>query len=168
MISDSSVKWIENLAEQEGLIYSGKLAELDLSRTKEEVLALSTTGFLRDLKVHCLTFLKLFNARMSDPSLCIHVGELADKTDGFFIQRNHFRLLFVSSQLGTIQIQCEKLEKKTLNPVSLVFSGQLKAKFLSFDDVSWFFLEKPVSAEQFCRFYLTEFIQVSRSPEVLN
>lgn len=168
MISDSSLKWIENLAEQDALISLGKLSELDLGQTKEEVLALNTTAFIRELKAHCHTFVKIFNGRMQEPSLSLSIDGLADKADGFMVLRNGFRLLFMTHQMGTIQIQCEKGDNQKLNPFSPVFSGQIQAKFQSFDEVSWFFLEKPVTAEQFCRFYLTEFISVSRSSEVLN
>lgn len=168
MISDSSLKWIENLAEQDVLISSGKISELDLAQTKEEVLALSTTAFIRELKAHCHTFIKIFNGRMQEAALALSMDDLADKAEGFMVQRNRIRLLFMTHQSGTIQIQCERGDSQKIAQFSPVFSGQIQAKFQSFDDVSWFFLEKPVTAEQFCRFYLTEFIQVSRSSEVLN
>lgn len=168
MISNGSVKWIENLAEQEGLISAGKLSELDISRTKEEVLALSTTAFTRELKSFFAGCVKLFNSRMKQSSLTLSLGEFPDLIDGFFIQRGHCRLSFISHQPGTIQIQCEKTHSGFLVQSSPVFSGQIQAKFVSFDDVGWFFLEKLVSPEQLCRFYLTEFIQVSRPTEVLN
>ena len=163
MISDSSIKWIENLAEQEGLILAGKLPNLDISRTREEVLAVSTTLFMREVRTQWLSLSKLFNSRMKEPSLCISWGEMADRPDNFFLERNSVRLVISSSRSGSIQIKCEKPSLDTSSRTSTVFSGVLEARFSSFDEVTWHFLEKPITVDQFSRYYLTEFLQSSRA-----
>jgi len=163
MISDSSIKWIENLAEQEGLILAGELPQLDISRTREEVLAVGTTVFMRELKSHGLSLSKFFNSRMKEPLLCISWGDVSERPDGFFLERNSVRLSVTSVASGTIQIKCEKRSAELPSKASTLFSGVLEARFSNFDEVTWYFLEKPINAEQFSRYYLTEFLQNSRA-----
>lgn len=163
MISDSSIKWIENLAEQEGLILAGELPQLDISRTREEVLAVGTAVFMRELKSQWVTLSKFFNSRMKEPSLCISWGEIADRPDNFFLERNSVRLLVTSGGSGAIQIKCEKRSHQVHSKLSTLFSGVLEARFSNFDEITWYFLEKPITAEQFSRYYLTEFLQSSRA-----
>ncbi|MFM8313446.1 MAG: hypothetical protein ACKOA8_04105 [Deltaproteobacteria bacterium] len=167
MISDSSIKWIENLAEQEGLILSGVLPNLDISRTRDEVLAVSTSVFMRELKAQWLMLSKLFNSRMKEPAFCITWGEISERPDNFFLERNSVRLVVTSVRSGSIQIKCEKLSLESPSKTSTVFSGVLEGRFSNFDEVTWHFLEKPITAEQFSRYYLTEFLQSSRALEKL-
>lgn len=168
MISDHSIKWIENLAEQEGLILSGQLPSLDITKTREEVLAISTSVFLRELRAQWITLSQLFNARMKEAPLSIVWGSLSDKADGFYLLRNSVRLSVSASRPGSIQVQCEKIIVESPVRKSMIFSGVIEARFSSFDEVHWFFLEKNVSVDQLARYYLTEFIQSSRSLEQLT
>jgi len=165
MISDSSIKWIENLAEQEGLISSGQLSSLDLSRTRDEILRVSTVVFLRELKSQSVSLSKLFNSYMKEPRFGILWGEIPDREDCFYLERNSVRLNISFSRPGLIQVTCEK---KTENlRISPIFSGVLEARFSSFDEVAWYFLEKAISGEQITRYYLTEFLQSSRNVDNL-
>lgn len=163
MISDHSIKWVENLAEQEGLILAGQLPSLDITKTREEVLAVATTVFLRELRAQWISLSQLFNARMKDAPLNIVWGYLNDKIDGFYLLRNSVRLSISSSRVGSIQVQCEKMTSEAPSRLSMIFSGVIEARFSNFDEVNWFFLEKNISVEQLARYYLTEFIQSSRS-----
>jgi hypothetical protein len=163
MTSDHSIKWIENLAEQEGLILSGQLPTLDITKTREEVLAVATSVFLRELKAHWITLSRLFNSRMKDTPLGIEWGTPTEKIDGFYLVRNSVRLSISSSRPGSVQIQCEKVGVEIPTRPSMIFSGVVEARFSNFDEVNWFFLEKNISVEQLARYYLTEFIQSSRS-----
>ncbi|NBX92399.1 MAG: hypothetical protein EB078_04225 [Proteobacteria bacterium] len=168
MISDSSIKWVENLAEQEQLIRLGKLPGLDIGQTRGEVLAVGTAVFLRQLRTQFLLLVKLFNARMAEPSLNIQLVDIPEKTDGFYLQRNHVKLSVVSNRSGFIQIQCEKSSPEVSTRPSIVFSGVVEGRFSNFEEVNWVFLENPINAEQLSRYYLTEFLQSSRSLENLS
>lgn len=168
MISDSSIKWIENLAEQEGMIFAGQLPALDISRTRDEVLTVATSVFMRELRAQSIALAKLFNSRMKEPSLGISWGMIADRPDCFFLARNSVRLVITSSSPGYIQIQCEKPSLDSSSRSSVIFSGCVEARFSSFDEVNWVFLEKPINVEQVVRYYLTEFLQSSRSIDRLT
>jgi hypothetical protein len=168
MISDSSIKWIENLAEQEGMILSGQLPALDIDRTREEVLSVATTVFIRELRAQCIALSKLFNSRMKESSLGITWGMIQETSDNFYLSRNSFRLVITSSRPGYIQIQCEKPSLESPSRISMVFSGFIEARFASFDEVTWYFLEKAIGVEQASRYYLTEFLQSSRSIDRLT
>jgi len=161
MISDSSIKWIEILAEQEGLISTGKLSSLDLAHTREEILRVGTVVFVRELKAHFITLAKLFNSHMKDSRLGILWGEFPERTDTFYLERNSVRLIVASNRPGSVQISCDK--KSADLRVSPIFSGVLESRFSSFDEVTWYFLEKTITVEQVTRYYLTEFLQISRS-----
>lgn len=168
MISDSSIKWIENLADQEGLILRGQLPSLDINRTREEVLSVATAVFIRELKTQWITLSKLFNARMKEPSLSIVWGEIPDRAHCFYLERNGVRLIVSSSCSAAIQIKCEKLLMETPVRTTTMFSGVVEARFSGFEEVHWYFLEKVITSEQLARYYLTEFLQSSRSPEKLT
>lgn len=160
MTSDSSIKWIENLAEQELLISTGQSASLDLTRTKEEVIAVATTAFFRQLHNQFEYLIKLFNTHVSETALAIRVIQEGERWDHFVICRNHTRMSVLGGKPGFIHLQCEK--QVGLQP-SVMFSGIIEASFAAFDDLEWNFLGSPVTAEQVARHYLTEFIQTSRS-----
>jgi len=168
MISDSSIKWIENLAEQEQLICSGQLPALDIAKTRGEVLEVGTAVFLRQIKMQFAALVKLFNARMTEPSLGIQINGIPDRSDCFYLQRNGVKLNVTSNRPGFVQIQCEKNSSDTLSRASILFSGVIEARFSNFEEVSWFFLENPISAEQVSRYYLTEFLQSSRNTDRLS
>lgn len=164
--SNRTIKWIENLAEQELLINAGQRVSIDILTTKEEVLTAETATFVRDLYYHFEYLIQLFNLRVSHPSLQIKLARNSEHLDGFSLSRNGMRLSLTKSQPGVVQLQCDKLireEESRSNRTSMMFSGLIEANFGTFHDVEWNFLGSRVAAEQVARHYLTEFIQVSRS-----
>jgi hypothetical protein len=163
--SDRTIKWIENLADQELLIKAGEKVSIDILNTKDEVLAVETTSFVRDLLYHFDYLTRLFNARVNQPTLQIKLVR-AESHDAFTAVRNSLRLAVSLRQPGVVQFQCDKIregESFSASRVSMMFSGMVEAKFGTFHDVEWYFLGNRVSAEQVARHYLTEFIQVSRA-----
>lgn len=163
--SNRTIKWIENLAEQELLINAGERASIDILTTKEEVLTVETATFVRDLYYHFEYLIQLFNLRVSHPSLQIKLVRNSENLDGFTLSRNGMRLSLTKSQPGVVQLQCDKLireEQSRSVKTSMMFSGLIEANFGTFHDVEWNFLGSRIAAEQVARHYLTEFIQVSR------
>lgn len=160
-----TIKWIENLAEQELLIRSGARVAIDITATKDEVLLAETVSFLREFYSHCDYLIGLFNSRVSEVGLDIKLRRNGEKLDGFSISRNSMRLTVQQAQAGVIGVQCEKLlttEVMSPTKASTMFSSTIEADFGSFHDVIWQCLGNPVTAEQLARHYLTEFIQASR------
>jgi hypothetical protein len=165
--SNRTIKWIENLAEQELLIKAGEKASIDICTTKDEVLSVETATFVRDLFYHFDYLVQLFNARVNQPGLQIKLLRIGDQLEGFSVFRNKMKLLLTRPQAGIVQLQCDKLildENSRPSKTSVMFSGLIEAKFGTFNDVEWYFLGSRVTAEQVARHYLTEFIQVSRAP----
>ena len=162
--SNRTIKWIENLADQERQIDAGQKVSIDILSTKEEVLNVETATFVRDLYFHFEYLAELFNAKVSSESLQLKLTRSSDQAEGFTVSRNTMRLTLTKSQPGIIQLQCDKLirEDSRAVKVSVMFSGLIEASFGPFHDVQWLFLGSSVSAEQVARHYLTEFIQVSR------
>lgn len=162
--SDRTIKWIENLAEQELLIRSGEKISIDLLTTKDEVLSVETTSFVRDLYYHFDYLTRLFNERVSQSEMQIKLMR-AERQDCLTLLRNSLRLSVSLRQPGVVQFQCDKVQDHKMDvstSVNMMFSGMVEARFGAFHDVEWFFLGNRVSAEQVARHYLTEFIQVSR------
>jgi hypothetical protein len=163
--SDRTIKWIENLADQELLIKAGERVSIDILSTKDEVLAVETASFVRDLLYHFDYLTRLFNGRVNQSTLQIKL-QRPDNQDSFSLVRNSLRLNISLRQPGVVQFQCDKKQSDSLTSgsrVSMMFSGMVEAKFGTFHDVEWYFLGNRVSAEQVARHYLTEFIQVSRA-----
>jgi hypothetical protein len=166
--SDRTIKWIENLADQERSISQGERGGVDLFHTKEEILSVETTVFVRELAYQLNYLAKLFNNRVAEPSLQIRVQTSPDLPDSIVLTRNSLRLNVTRCQAGVVQIQCDKIISKesssgfTLNGSSVMFSGTIEANFETFHDVKWYFLGAPIEGEQVARHYLTEFLQVSR------
>lgn len=164
--SNRTIKWIENLAEQELSIRAGERVSIDILTTKEEVLTVETATFVRDLFVHFEYLIQLFNLRVNQESLQIKVTRNSENLDGFSLSRNFMRLSVAKAQPGLVKLQCDKQireEERTVK-TSVMFSGLIEASFGTFHDVEWAFLGSRVTAEQVARHYLTEFIQVSRYP----
>lgn len=163
MTSDSSIKWVENLAEQERLIFQGEKSSVDLTKTKEEVLAVSTASFFRQLFNQFEYLSRLFNSHLADRGPGIRLDRENELFESFALLRNATRLFISGHRPGFVHVQCEKkLEGAGEMRSSVMFSGILEAKFATFDEVQWFFLGSPVTAEQVARHYLTEFLQTSR------
>lgn len=157
--SNRTIKWIESLADQEIRIRAGERSSIDLLATKDEVLSLETSSFLRELYGHFDYLVKLFNLRVSQDALRILKGE--DIQEGFHLLRHDLRLLVARPRPGVVQIACDRrigADGRT----SVMFTGTVEAKFGIFHDVCWHFLGSSVTAEQVARHYLTEFIQASR------
>lgn len=164
--SNRTIKWIENLAEQELSIRSGERVSFDIGTTKEEVLSVETATFARELCHHFEDMVGLFNQRVKESHLEIKLLRGSDRGDGFSLTRNRMRLVVQRRLPGTVQLQCEKLlptDSFSSARTSVMFSGLIEARFGVFDDVEWVFLGSPVLPEQVARHYLTEFIQVSRA-----
>jgi len=162
--SNRSIKWIENLADQELLIKAGEKVSIDIFATKDEVLAIETSTYLRDLLYHFEYLVRLFNVRVSQTGLELKLNRL-EGSHGFTVSRNFMRLTVMRPQPGVVSLQCDKvtvIDNRT-QKTSVMFSGIAEAKFGTFHDVEWYFLGSRVSAEQVARHYLTEFIQVTRS-----
>ena len=160
--SNRTIKWIESLAEQELSICSGERVSIDLLTTKDEVLSVETTSFLRELNQQFDYLVKLFDLRVNQEALKIKILKSDELLDGFILSRNELRLTVTKPRLGVVQITCDKRLIGESRP-SVMFSGVVEAKFGTFHDVEWHFLGSQVTAEQLARHYLIEFIQVSRS-----
>ena len=157
--SNRTIKWIENLAEQELLIRAGEKSSIDICTTKDEVLSVETTTFLRELFHHFSYLVKLFNLRVLEAPLKIEVDQTV-QGDAFSLSRNGLRL-GVSKGMGKVHLFCGKSLGKDSKP-AVMFSGTVEAQFGTFNDVEWHFLGAAITGEQLARHYLTEFIQVSR------
>lgn len=164
--SNRTIKWIESLAEQELRIRAGERASIDLLATRDEVLSVETTSFLKELYQHVEYLVGLFDSRVNQESLKIRIQKIDEIQEGFTLVRNELRLLVVRPRLGVVQITCDKRLAGEARP-SVMFSGVVEAKFGVFHDLEWHFLGSQVTAEQIARHYLTEFIQVSRSSQEL-
>lgn len=163
--SDRTIRWIENLANQELLIRNGERSSIDLCSTKEDILAAETATFMRQLYSHFEYLVRLFNIRVVDPELGIKMSRQTGQPHSFSLTRNQMKLNLMTAQLGVVQIQCEKrvpIDNSGSTKPSMMFSGLVEAKFGTFHDLEWFFLGRSVTAEQIGRHYLTDFIQASR------
>ena len=163
--SHRTIKWIENLADQELRILAGESSSIDICSTKDEVLSIESASFVRDLIYLFDYLIRLFNSKVQS-ELQIKVLR-SDNPDNFVLERNQLRLALSRPQDGVVQLQCDKLMandgQARAFKTSMMFSGRVESKFGTFHDVEWYFLGSRVTAEQLARHYLTEFIQVSRS-----
>lgn len=165
--SDRTIRWIESLAEQELMIRSGKRASIDITSTKEEVLTAETASFVQDLVHHFEYLVRLFNSRVEKETLQIKLVKGGADGSGFALLRNRLKLTMGVGQAGRLQLQCLKMMDEGIGfspRASVMFSGVIESKFGTFHDVDWYFLGTRVNAEQVALHYLTEFIQVSRTP----
>jgi hypothetical protein len=165
--SNRTIKWIENLAEQELLIHAGERASIDICTTKDEVLVSETIHLMRELFLHFEYLVRLFNSRMSDDGLQIRLLKNNDNSNGFLLRRNYHRLALTFFQPGVIHLSCDKIlsgyeDPPSVQKTSVMFSGTVEGKFGLFHDVEWYFLGSRIGPEQLARHYLTEFIQTSR------
>lgn len=163
--SDHTICWVESLAQQELLIHAGDKVSLDVVATKNEVLLLETSSFLRDLYYQFHALIRVFNGRVgSSPLLELKLSR-SESVDQFQISRNGMRLVFSRPLPGVIQASCERLASQDFSrthKASVMFTGMVEGKFGNFHEVEWFFLGARIAAEQVARHYLTEFLQVSR------
>src|ERR1041385_8524230 len=102
LTSNRTIKWIENLADQELLINSGERGSIDILTTKEEVLMVESATFVRDLFFHFEYLVDLFNSRVNQPSLQIKLVRQGERLEGFSLTRNRMRLSLAQSQPGAI------------------------------------------------------------------
>jgi hypothetical protein len=161
--SNRTIKWIESLADQELSIHSGDRVSIDLCTTKDQVLSAETSSFVRDLYYHVDYLIGLFNLRVMNEGMQLHISKRTEENDGFQVHRGDMKLSILSSKPGMIQFQCERQLDPASSPrTSVMFSGSIEAEFGLFHEVEWSFLGNHVGAEQVARHYLTEFIQVSR------
>src|SRR4051812_7979952 len=86
--SNRTIKWIENLADQEIQINAGHKSSIDILTAKDEVLNVETATFVRDLHSHFDYLVQLFNARVSHPNLQLKLQRGVDNMDGFTVSRN--------------------------------------------------------------------------------
>ena len=163
--SNRTIKWIENLADQELQISAGEKASIDIIHTKVEVLNVETATFVRDLYAHVEYLAQLFNSKVLSDSLQLKLARSPEQSEGFTVSRNGMKLTLTKPQPGVVQLQCDKQFKDEDSRMksSVMFSGIIEAGFGTFHDVHWTFLGSQVTAEQVARHYLTEFIQVSRN-----
>ena len=165
LTSNRTIRWIENLAEQELLIKAGEKVSIDIGTTKDEVLAVETASFLRELFYQCEYLVGLFNSRVNQTGLQIKLSRSGDGLDGFTFARNKVRLAVTRPRPGVVKFQCDKQvpsDDSLSGKASMMFSGVIEGAFGTFHDVEWTFLGSRVAAEQVARHYLTEFIQLSR------
>lgn len=158
--SNRTIRWIENLADQELRIQAGERGSIDISTTKEEVLAVETSTFVGDLFRHVEYLVRLFNQKVSQPGLKIKLLRDEEGSAGFRLSRNETQLVVGRPRLGVISLVC--MRKLTSGRPTVLFSGQIEATFGSFHDLHWNFLGSEITSEQVARHYLTEYIQVSR------
>jgi hypothetical protein len=161
--SNKTIKWIENLAEQECLIQLGEKSSVDLCTVKDEVLSNETNSFVRALFYHFEYLIKLFNSRVDAPFLKISVQNQSENFNTFSLNRNGMSLVINGSQSGSIQLRCFREGGIEFGVDSVVFSGTIEARFETFHEVKWYFLDSQILPEQVARHYITEFLQVSRS-----
>lgn len=164
--SSRTIQWIENLAEQEGQISSGRRSSVDLSSTKQSLIEGETFSFLQQLHSGIDYLISVFNSRVPDAGSELRM-QASSEVQGFTIARNGVRLTVVPQRPGCIQIACEKAAGQSRGGDGrsyLLFSSAVEAHFGSFNEVEWTSLGSVVNAEQVVRHYLTEFIQVSRVP----
>ncbi len=161
--SDKTIKWVENLADQECLILSGEKSSLDLCNAKEEVMNNETSFFVRSLFYYFEYLTRLFNARVDDTFLRLKIVAQGENFNTFTISRNRINLRVVGAQPGAIHLQCIREDSGEMGINSVVFSGLIEARFETFHEVKWYFLDSMILPEQVARHYLTEFLQVSRS-----
>ena len=158
--SNRTIKWIENLAEQELLISAGERTSIDICTTKDEVLSVESSTFLRELFHHFSYLVKLFNLRVSQDLLKIEVKK-EEGGETFNLSRNGLKLIVGRSRTAMVQLSCVRVGSREQKP-TVMFSGVVEAKFGAFHDVEWHFLGSAITGEQLARHYLTEFIQGSR------
>jgi hypothetical protein len=161
--SDKTIKWVENLAEQECLIQLGEKSSVDLCNAKDEVLTNETSTFVRSLFYHFEYLTRLFNSRVEVPFLKIKIQSKGENFNSFSISRNRINLIVTGSQMGAIHLQCVREDSGQAGINSVVFSGLIEGRFETFHEVKWYFLDSSILPEQVARHYLTEFLQVSRS-----
>ncbi|MCB0418473.1 MAG: hypothetical protein H6617_09930 [Bdellovibrionaceae bacterium] len=162
MTSDRTIRWIENLAEQELLIKSGEKSSIDISTTKDEVLSVETGNFVQDLLHQFEYLVRLFNSRVESDGLQIKLVRGSDSGSGFSLIRNRMKLTLSAPSPGRIQLSCMKIVEDMPPKTTVMFTGVIESEFGTFHDVEWYFLGAKVGAEQVARHYLTEFIQASR------
>ena len=164
--SDKTVKWIENLAEQECLIQLGERSSLDLCTTKDEVLSSETISFVRSLFYHFEYLTRLFNTRVELAILKIKIEKHGENYNSFSVCRNQVRLVVTGSRSGAVHLQCLREDNGAMGTMnSVLFSGLIEARFETFHEVKWYFLDSVILPEQVARHYLTEFLQISRSSQ---
>lgn len=164
MTSNRTIRWIENLADQEAGICRGERSFIDLCATKDDILQTETSAFVRDLKSNFEYLAELFNSRLADLTLQISVVRVEGRIPTFKLVRHGMLLSIWSPQPGSVQIRCDKVvsDETSAPKTSLMMTGAIEGDFGSFHDLEWRFLGSPVTAEQVARHYLTEFIQLSR------
>lgn len=162
LTSSKTIRWIENLAQQEQSIDQGEATSFDIFQTKQDVLQVETQIFMGELYYQFEYLVRLFNSKKGYNENAEEIA-LKKNTDiaeeGFFIQRNDFRFSFQKAQSGAIHFRCEKQDGSQLG---ILFSGRVEAKFGVFNDIEWLYIGSRVTSEQISRHYLTEFIQMSR------
>lgn len=164
--SDRSIRWIENLAEQELLLLESK-GSYDLCSTREEILASETLGFLNELRFQLEYLVRLFNAKVGDRGVgprseggqTIEVTKTSSPQEEIRLSRNGVVLEVASRKPGAVHLVCRRGE-------SALSSGTVEADFSSFHELHWKFLGEVVTSEKAACHFLTEFLQVSRSPHV--
>lgn len=162
--SNRTIRWIENLADQESDVRRADRHFVDLGVPEDGLIESETAAFVRDLKKHFEYLVELFNSRVSESSLRIIFSETGGHPPVLKLSRHSMQLRVWTPKIGCVQIHCDKLlsEPNSPNRTSLMMTGTIEAEFGSFRDLEWRYLDSPVNVEQIARHYLSEFIQLSR------
>lgn len=152
--SDRSIRWIENLAEQEALLGQSDGA-YDLCSTRDEILLSETVNFLNELRYHLEFMVRLFNGKINGDRNLVKISKSPSPFDGFSLIRNNIECRIGSKKSGAVHLNCARSE-------SVLTTALVEASFSSFHDVEWVFLGEKVTSEKIARHFLTEFLQLSR------
>lgn len=166
LTSNKTIKWVENLAEQECLIQLGEKSSLDICSVKDDILITETNAFIRALFYQFEYLIRLFNSKVDLPALKIKIHSREEGENRFALSRNRINLIITGTQIGVVQLQCERDQISNPTASRVIFSGLIEARFDTFDEVQWYFLDNPISPEQVVRHYLTEFLQISRFTDI--
>lgn len=130
----------------------------------------STVEFLTELREEFTEFSKIFNG-YSEAGMRfqeIKVYSVAQTPADFMIYRNQVKLVVSNASHGVIQIQFAQHQRPT-GPTQQAAtiqqtpgSQELLAQIGPFGDVSWTYQGEKVQAAQVARYYLGEFVRVTR------
>lgn len=106
LTSNKTIKWVENLAEQECLIQLGEKSSLDICSVKDDILITETNAFIRALFYQFEYLIRLFNSKVDLPALKIKIQSREEGENRFALSRNRINLIITGTQIGVVQLQC--------------------------------------------------------------
>jgi len=130
----------------------------------------STIEFLTELREEFTEFARIFNGYSEAGTRFqeIKVYSVAQTPADFMVYRNQVKLVVSNASHGVIQIQFAQHQRPTgptqqTAPVQQTPGAQeLLAQIGPFGDVSWTYQGEKVQAAQVARYYLGEFVRVTR------